>query len=100
MALRAPFKGMSAAGEDVGQDAGGERNDVLDDAGGDESEHAERDRTAIAAEIGEEAEKAFPGGRLGSFFRAGGGAESCGGGAHRSTERAVVREGDSRRKCS
>src|SRR5258707_4170792 len=69
------FKGARAASENVGHDAGGERDDVADNAGQHESEQAERDSRAVASEIGHEPKQVSRGGgtrlRLLRFLRDG-----------------------------
>src|SRR5713226_3420112 len=50
--VRVALERAIAAGENVGHDAGGEWDDVADDAGQRESEQAERGSRAVAGEIG------------------------------------------------
>lgn len=67
MSLRTGFKRPGAARDDVGDDAGGKRDHVSDQAGRHEAEHAERDGAGVALEVRHQAEQIRP--RRGRFLR-------------------------------
>src|SRR5258708_32779923 len=58
------FKRERAAGQDVGHYASRQRDDIADDAGDRQCEHARRNRRAVAGEIGHQAEQVLRGGRM------------------------------------
>ena len=59
--LGAGLKGVSAAGQDVGHHAGRERDDVADDAGDRQREHAPGNRRTITAKVRHQAEQVLRG---------------------------------------
>src|SRR5467141_1783938 len=97
------FKWSRAAGQYVRHHTSGERNDIANDAGERQREHAQRNRGTVAAEIGHETEQVLRGRRM--FLRRRFSHVSCTlpgfvAVAHRKLECAVLREAASVRKCS